>query len=341
MNPYESLPAAAWWKSAMQSLPAGLCKPKQKITGSTRISTAGSCFAQHVTRETRRRGYPLYDAEAPPSLLQAERRAEFGYGLFSARYGNIYTAAQLHQLVQRAFNRMTPQVSLWQTDSRFYDPFRPTIEPNGFSSEAEAQADIASHLARVRSMLRKVDTFIFTLGLTEAWRSKADGSVYPLCPGAKKGIGVFDETKYEFVNYGFNGVMRDLTATFNFLRRMNPKLSFILTVSPVPLIATASGDHVLSATIYSKSVLRAAAGELAMCRPDVSYFRSYEMITSAPFGNKWFESDLRGIKAEGVKFVMDRFFEEYCEPLSRQPEHPRAPDHEQVVCDEEILASYR
>ena len=42
---------------------------------------------------------------------------------------------------------------------------------------------------------------------------------------------------------------------------MNPKARLVLTVSPVPLAATASGSHVLPATIYSKSVLRAAAQE--------------------------------------------------------------------------------
>ena len=36
----------------------------------------------------------------------------------------------------------------------------------------------------------------------------------------------------------------------------------IISVSPVPLIATATNQHALVANTYSKSVLRAAAGEL-------------------------------------------------------------------------------
>ncbi len=43
-------------------------------------------------------------------------------------------------------------------------------------------------------------------------------------------------------------------------RRINPQPRFILTVSPVPLVATMSGSHVSPASIYSKSVLRAPAG---------------------------------------------------------------------------------
>ena len=42
--------------------------------------------------------------------------------------------------------------------------------------------------------------------------------------------------------------------------RRTPKLRILLTVSPVPLTATAGDDHVLLATTYSKSVLRAGRG---------------------------------------------------------------------------------
>jgi hypothetical protein len=40
-------------------------------------------------------------------------------------------------------------------------------------------------------------------------------------------------------------------------------LRIVLTVSPVPLVATVTGSHVVPATIYSKSVLRIAAQEIA------------------------------------------------------------------------------
>ena len=61
-------------------------------------------------------------------------------------------------------------------------------------------------------------------------------------------------------------VVRDITTSFDALRVINPDLRFLLTVSPVPLTATASGQHVLTATTYSKSVLRSAAGFLSQNR---------------------------------------------------------------------------
>ncbi|WP_428660504.1 GSCFA domain-containing protein [Reyranella sp.] len=52
-------------------------------------------------------------------------------------------------------------------------------------------------------------------------------------------------------------------------KRRRPGVRFLLTVSPVPLKASASQNHVLAATTYSKSVLRAVAGQLADTYDDV------------------------------------------------------------------------
>ncbi len=84
-------------------------------------------------------------------------------------------------------------------------------------------------------------------------------------------------------------------------------LNFYLTVSPVPLTATASKEHVLVATTYSKSILRSAAGELSLSRDDVDYFPSYELISQPPTFGKFYESNLRSVKPEGVDYVMKHF----------------------------------
>jgi hypothetical protein len=89
--------------------------------------------------------------------------------------------------------------------------------------------------------------------------------------------------------------------------KVNPRMRFLLTVSPVPLTATAEKQHILAATTYSKSVLRAAAGFLAQTRQDVDYFPSYELIAQFPTHGKFYESNLRSVKKEGVDFVMAHF----------------------------------
>ena len=50
-------------------------------------------------------------------------------------------------------------------------------------------------------MFEQSEIFIFTLGLTEAWRSKKDGAVFPLAPGVSAGS--FDPAEASRGEYGF------------------------------------------------------------------------------------------------------------------------------------------
>ena len=95
------------------------------------------------------------------------------------------------------------------------------------------------------------------------------------------------------------------------MQAYNPDLRFLVTVSPVPLTATATDEHVLVATTYSKSVLRSVAGALAMEFADIDYVPSYEIIASPWSKGAFYESNLRTVTAEGVSSVMRVFFAEH------------------------------
>lgn len=341
-HPYEGLPPSAFWQSAVATKHpldiADLALAKRKLRPEDRVASAGSCFAQHIARRLRRDGFNYLDVEPPPMWLRAKNHARFGFGLFSARYGNVYTSAQLVQLLERAQGRFDPLEKVWidPARGRVFDPFRPTIEPDGFGSEDEALRCQEGHLHSVRTLFAKCDVFVFTLGLTETWRSKLDGSVYPMCPGT--GAGTFDERKYEFVNLTYDDVMRDMRQFIRTLSRRRAPIHFLLTVSPVPLTATASGRHVLTATTHSKAVLRAAAGQLSQEFENVDYFPSYEMISSPALRGWFFAPNGRDIHPDGVSHVMSAFTQGFCEPRERGPvQAPVETDEELVWCDEKML----
>ncbi|RYG29357.1 GSCFA family protein, partial [bacterium] len=280
MSPYDTLGEKSFWRRAVaETHPfswTDLYEKKFEIGRTDKVATAGSCFAQHIGNRMSRSGFAYIDAEPAPPLLSASERKSSGYGLYSARYGNIYTTRQLRQLLEEAYGLREPAERVWRSKDRYYDPFRPSIEPNGVSTEDEVLGmRQGQHLPAVRYCVERASVFVFTLGLTEAWSSRSDGSIYQVCPGTTPGTeDVWDADKYEFINFGFREVIADLEAAVFLMREKNPKLRVILTVSPVPLTATASGDHVLSATIYSKSVLRAVAGELAKTHEFIDYFPS-------------------------------------------------------------------
>jgi hypothetical protein len=307
-HPYSELPAKAFWKAAVADRAGqpfeALWTPRFDIRASTRFATAGSCFAQHISRWLRSHGYSWVDSEpAPPGLPVADVEAG-GWGVFSFRTANIYTVAQLQQWVSWALGDAVPPDEVWEDDGRFFDPFRPTVPAGGYATAQEVLHARAHTLACIREALSQIDVLVFTLGLTEGWEH-VDGYAYPMCPGTVRGR--FDPSLHRFVNHGTADVVTRLDATMDRLRQVRPGMRFLLTVSPVPLTATASGGHVLTATMHSKSVLRAAAGELVARRGDVDYFPSYEIIAGLQSGGRYYESNLRSVKHEGVEFVMRHF----------------------------------
>lgn len=310
-HPYHDLPARAFWRSAVaeadRALFPGLYVPKVKVNHATRIATAGSCFAQHIGTYLRLAGCDVLDTEPAPKGMTEDTARTFGYGLYSARYGNIYTARQLRQLLEEVLAAKPETCEVWTKGARFVDALRPTIEPEGLGSSAEVRAHRAQHLARVAPMLLEADVFVFTLGLTECWADQATGRVYPVCPGVAGGD--FDPARHEFVNFTHAEVLDDLETIMGLLRQFNPDMQLLLTLSPVPLTATAGPNHVLAATTYSKSVLRAAIGQFVAQTPGADYFPSYEIITAPASGGPWFESNMRAVRTEGVEKVMVIFFQ--------------------------------
>jgi len=339
-HPYQGLPAHAYWKQAMEVEPASLnpvVRPKFTIGAGDRIATAGSCFAGHLATRLRQHGLDFMDVEPSAPGLHA----------FSAQYGNIYTSRQLLQLFQRAFGTFAPVESAWRRpDGRYCDPFRPRITEEGHPDPASVAEAIRSHLAAVRRMFQELEVFVFTLGLTECWSCREDGAVYPLAPGVF--AGEYDPGRHAFLNLDHAAVKDDMAMFLQSLREVNPGARVVLTVSPVPMVATGEARHVLVSNAESKAVLRSVAGEL--CRSDrrVEYFPSYELITGPHSRGAYFAADSRTVTDEGVDHAMRAFRESFLSAAGPNGHDAAASGAESAydileaataaLCDEELYA---
>lgn len=310
-NPYADLPPRAFWRTGVAE--AGVYGLKDLWTSpwtlprDARFATFGSCFAQHISRALKLRKMGWVDAEPAPTGTPPDLAAQYNYGVFSARTANIYTAAHLRLLLAMAVGEAAADApEVWSDGNRWRDSLRPAIEPDGFASLDEA---LWSRTAMLRGLARAVaqaDVVVFTLGLTEGWHNSDSGQPYAACPGTLGGT--FEAGAHRFVNHRAAAIRDDLDASLALMQRLNPGVRLLLTVSPVPLTATASGAHVLVATTRSKAVLRAVAGEMAEDRAEVDYFPSFEIITGAPARSCFYEPNLRSVVAQGVEVVMGHFF---------------------------------
>jgi hypothetical protein len=343
VNPYRDLPDYRFWRRAIERIALQdidpVVHPRFTLGKDDKVATAGSCFAQHISRTLRSHGFRFLVTEEATGL-EAEEARRRQFDIFTARYGNVYTARQLLQLFDRAFGHFEPVDGCWiRADGRFVDAFRPQVEPDGFATIEELALARETHLKAVRQMFEQLNVMVFTLGLTEAWRSRIDGAVYPLAPGVIAGTP--NAQRYEFVNFEVRDVTVDLQAFIARLRGINPSARVILTVSPVPLIATYEDRHALVSTTYSKAVLRVAAEEVIRGDLRSDYFPSYELITGNHTRGAYFEDDLRSVTTSGVEHAMRLFLSHYlgahtsstlAEELEREARAVRA-----IVCDEEAI----
>lgn len=349
-NPYKTLDQTAFWAPSVAQRHMmdidKLWRDPFGIDSSTRIATFGSCFAQHFSQALEMRGFRWFNCEPAPDAMPKELARKFNYNVFSARTANIYTTSLLLQWTKWALGRSKPPEIYWECNGRVFDPFRPTIEPDGFSSVDEMIVSRQTAIRAFRRCLIRCDLFVFTLGLTESWWDTELNFEYPLCPGTAAGN--FDASRHVFRNQEYPEIRRALAKVIELVRsarKTGP--NFLLTVSPVPLTATNSGNHVLVATNESKSILRAVAGSLAREDEGTSYFPSYEIITAPAYRGSFFEPNMRSVSPHGVNHVMKIFFDgltefdsEKAKPVKRSTGAAARRSKDDIICEEELLEAF-
>lgn len=337
-NPYLDRPDVSFWKKAVaqkdwyQMLP--ISQTHEIVKQDMRVSAAGSCFAQKVASYIK--------SNKAINFVELETVSD-GQPLYSAKYGNIYTTRQLLELIVEAESgKADENCTVRRDDGKYVDVYRPFVEADGFGSAEEVLEAREKHLSMVRKMFRESDVFIFTLGLTEAWVAKESGRTFPVCPDIYT-----DSVESKFVNFGFQSVLEDLKTCVDMINAINPDLEIIVTVSPVPLTATYTDEHVMSATTYSKSVLRAVCGEITQDYTHVNYFPSYEIVTNPFRSGHSFEENKRSVKQEVVDVVMQAFESSFLDinihtqsnltevaPDSFDAEESSDSDENEPVCDD-------
>ena len=195
---------------------------------------------------------------------------------------------------------------------KIQDPYRRIFL---YDSIDDAEADFERHRIHSRRALEKAEVFILTLGLTEIWQDKIDGSVIclPSGPYVKEGG---DMSRYRFRVSRYNENLENLERIHELMAKHNPECRLLVTVSPVHLFATFREDaDVITASCNSKSTLRAVTDEFVARHDNVFYFPAFEMATIyRPMIDKYIFSDGKEnfhVNKETVDFIMSQFFRLY------------------------------
>lgn len=271
-----------------------------KVQPGDSIYAIGSCFARGIELALAQRGFDVVSAarDFDSFKRKANERTPLGFT-------NKYTTFSILQELSWAFDpaKPFPEASLIEMDGGIcIDPhINPSLKPVDRARTLERHR-IMTHVMRRISDCRVV---FITLGLVEVWYDKQVGVYLNITPTAE--MRERHPGRYEFAATGYPENLANLERVHELLARFGrPDLKIVVTVSPIPLQATYTGQDIVLANTYSKSTLRAAAQDWAAKHPNVQYFPSYEIVMNSDKRIAW-ARDFRHVTGRIAAVAVDSF----------------------------------
>ncbi|MDR0781537.1 MAG: GSCFA domain-containing protein [Pseudomonadales bacterium] len=267
--------------------PAPIVAPKFTLPKRPKIFASGSCFAREIEFGLFHMGYDVLSWT--PDMDKK----------FNGTFHRYTTHAIINDF-KFALEREWSEDNIVKTGNQYID----YTGHGGFKTHEEA-VQIRREIINRHKRITEADVLFVTLGLVEAWFD-TQTQTYTNTPPFGQFLGKRFELRITNFMENYRTVQRFLT----FLRKHKPDLKIILTVSPVPLKETFSGEDIVIANTYSKSVLRAVAQEVARNDPLTDYFPSYEMVVLADLDSAWLP-DRRHVRHEFVEKIIRKFMDAY------------------------------
>lgn len=166
---------------------------------------------------------------------------------------------------------------------------------------------------QVRELFRKSifesRVVVITLGLIEAWYDNQSGIYLNEHPSFN--MVKFYPGRFSFEVLGFDKSKKAIVDIVENLKEMRgDDIKIMMTVSPVPLQRTFTNFDVITANCYSKSMLRAVAGEVSGQYDFIDYVPSYEAVTWSEHSSTWLDDQVH-VSEGRVSRVVDRIVETY------------------------------
>ena len=204
----------------------------------------------------------------------------------------------------------------------------------GADSPVELLQYIQEVVRQTGEFLRNTDLVLLTLGTAWTYRLRETGELVSNCHKQPADLFVRELlTPDEIINA--------LAETHAYLRRINPELRFVLTVSPVRHL-----KDTLPLNSVSKSVLRVATHIVSDLLPGVAYFPAFELLTDDLRDYRFYAADMLHPSELAEDYIWDKFTRTYFDAdfgrfrkewaavrqsLGHRPLHEGAPEHRQFL----------
>ena len=280
--------------------------PHFKIRRDDRIFAIGSCFARGIEKGLQGVGMQVESAASEFDAFERSRPGVTPLG-FTNKYTAFTTLNDLRWALEPGCEY--PEAGFVSIGDGLWADMQtnPTLKYGDLATTRERRRMINQVNARIANCR----VVVLTLGLVEAWRDTRTDLYTNMAPLPAMLREEPDRFRFEITSYDQN---RDALAEIHGLLSAHghADTQIVVTVSPVPLMATFGGRDVVVANTHSKALLRALAEEWSVRHENVHYFPSFEIATFSDPALVW-EEDLRHVKGQATQTIIRWFLQHYME----------------------------
>lgn len=282
-----------------------------KITLDTPILSIGSCFSNCI----------------------GERLAANKFKTLVNPFGIIFNPLSIGKLLQYAIENRMPED---QTYLENQSVFRNYDFHSDFSdiSKASLKAKVEKTIHHAGNFLRSAEWLTITPGTAFVYELKENNHTVANCHKMPPALFTKKLLKVEEIIFNFSQL-------YERIKKINPRLKFILTVSPVRHI-----KDTIDLNSMSKSVLRLAWGQLAARYEEVDYFPSYEIMMDDLRDYRFYKADMLHPTEVAENYIWEKFSQRYFDQetitfleawqkiknaIRHKPFHPDSQAHQQFI----------
>ena len=253
---------------------------KPLINRGTCITAFGSCFAENISKWLHTRDFNVLNKSDAQSSAYVVRMGE-----------GMVNSFVIRQQFEWAWENKVFEEPLW----------------HGYDAE-EFGYDEAVRL-ETKAIFDSTDVFVLTFGLSEVWYDEPTGNVFWRTVPQDR----YDPARHKFRVSTVEENHANIMAIHALIRKHRPDAKTIITLSPIPLIATFRNAACLTANSVSKATLRVAIDQaLADAGPEgeLYYWPSYELVTDV--FHLPYKPDRRHIREEVIEYILKLFEATWC-----------------------------
>lgn len=247
-----------------------------KIEHDNKILTIGSCFAENI----------------------AELFKFYIFDVFENPFGVLYNPVSIYN----AFNIVSEGIR-FTIDDLIYDQdeWHSFYHHSDFSNHEadECLKSINTRSAEVKDFLTDCNWVIISLGTSNIYKYKETKITVSNCHR-------IPADRFERMFLPVEESVKYLTNTVNKLKKINPEIRIIFTVSPVRHIKDGFVENQLS-----KSALIVAVHRLVRQNSDCYYFPAYEILMDDLRDYRFYDKDLLHPNKLAVEYIWEKFSECY------------------------------